>query len=55
VNNSAFPHFAWWATIYELACIVGVVLVVGYDSIEPYRVAVHSPFLFVSLVVDVDE
>ena len=26
--------------MYELACIIGVIAVVGYDSIEAYRVAV---------------
>ena len=42
VSSNLFPHFAWWAIVYELACIVGVVLVVGYDTIEAYRMAVLS-------------
>jgi SHO1 osmosensor len=40
VSSNLFPHFAWWAVMYELACIIGVVLVVAYDTIDHYRMAV---------------
>jgi len=39
VSSNLFPHFAWWAIVYELGCIIGVIVVVGYDTIDAYRVA----------------
>lgn len=45
-----YPNYAWWSLVYLLFCIIGVIFVVGSDSIHIYHVALSS-FLAAAMVL----
>ncbi|KAM3416184.1 hypothetical protein BST61_g7790 [Cercospora zeina] len=47
--NTTYPNYSWWTLAYLLACIIGVIYVVGADVIYTYRIALTG-FLAAGLV-----
>jgi SHO1 osmosensor len=38
-EDDPFPKYAWWFLVYNLGCIIGVIVVVASDSAVNYHVA----------------
>ncbi|KAH8701802.1 putative high osmolarity signaling protein Sho1 [Talaromyces proteolyticus] len=54
--ETLFPNLVWWATVYMLLCIIGVIIVVGSDTSLTYGVAIvgylSSGLVLTSLAVN---
>lgn len=49
VSKSNFPTLTWWGVVFQFFIILGVILIVGYDSLYPYQLALIA-FLAVAIV-----
>lgn len=41
-SSLSFPHYAWWAIVYQLFCIIFALVAVCTNSLEMYKVALTA-------------